>query len=299
MRFYTIFLVGFLISGSLLAQTKNPFSIARSGSDTVVVEEKTALTEEESTKIEGENPFDVSHIPIRKNQYKEIERLAISNKSVEENISLGYLPLWVIITSMCLLVFVLFSKRDHLSILIRSITNNNFMKMTNYGENGGRNLPYILGYLIFLANIALFAYLYITKQFDYNPSYFYFLLLGGSVVLFLGKHLVNLVFSWIFHLDKELGLYDFTIISFYNLLGLFFLVLNIFIVFGRSSWLKPLVVIGVLIFIIFLLSRYYKGLRIGQGQLNRHFIHFFIYFCAFEFSPWVIVYSVVKGFFEL
>ena len=298
MRLCSILLLLIIFTGTLQSQTKNPFSIVRTDSvPTEVIEETPQV--EESTKLEGENPFDVSHIPIRKNQYKEIERLAISNRGVEETISLSYLPLWMIILSMCLLVFILFSKRDHLATLIRSISNNNFMKMTNYGENGGRTIPYIVGYLIFLINIALFIYLYVTKQFDYNPDFFFAMVLLGTTVVFLGKHLVNLFFSWIFHMDKELRLYDFTIISFYNILGLFFLVLNILIVFGRNSWLKPLVVVGVLMFIIFLLSRYYKGLRIGQGQLNRHFIHFFLYFCAFEFSPWVIVYTVVKGFFEL
>ena len=278
-------------------QTQNPFSIIKSTIDTLPKESTTetnAIAPIESTKLDGENPFSVSHIPIRKNQYKEIERLKISNTVVEENISLSYLPLWILISSLCLLAYLLFTKKDHLLVLIRSLSNENFMRMTNYEMDGGRSMPYIVGYLLFLLNVTLFIYLYITKQLGYSVDYLFWMLLGGTVLFFIGKHGVNAFSSWVFHLSKESKLYDFTIISIYNLLAILFLVLNIVMVFGRASWIKPIAVIGVLGFIIALLSRYYKGLRIGQSQLNSYFFHFFLYFCAFEFSPWVLVYTVVK-----
>lgn len=278
----------------------NPFSIIRTSSDTIVQQEnpqtETGDVNEVITKLEVDNPFTVSHIPIRKNQYEEIERLAISNTTVEENISLGYLPLWIIIGSMCLLAFLLFTRKDHLAILVRSIMNDNFMKMTNYENDGGKSIPYIIGYLIFILNVALFIFLYLTKQHGYQGRYLFFAVLGAVSVFFLGKHLLNSIFSWVFHLTKESKLYDFTIISFYNLLAVIFLVLNIFLVFGQLSWLKPISIAAVLFFIIALLSRYYKGIRIGQSQLNNYFVHFFLYFCTFEFSPWIIVFTLVRDF---
>ena len=100
----------------------------------------------------------------------------------------------------------------------------NLLRLTKASDNTHTRSKFLLA-----SSIAVRLYDGLaTKQFSYNPSYFYYILLGISVMLFLGKHLVNLVFSWVFEVDKELRIYDFTIISFYNLLGLFFLVLNIF-----------------------------------------------------------------------
>jgi len=210
--FYFLFFTMLLQVGAY-CQTHNPFSIIRSDS---VVEE--AVLEEivpvdESTKIEGDNPFTVSHIPIRKNQYDEIERLAISRSNVEENISLSYLPLWLIVLSLCLAAYMLFIKKDHIGVLIRSLTNENFMRLSNNEVNGGKSVPYVLGYFIFLLNIALFVFLYLTKQFDISVSFLYLKILLLTVVFYIGKHAVNSFFSWVFHLRKESRLYDFKVLQ--------------------------------------------------------------------------------------
>ena len=284
------------ISCSVLAQTTNPFSISRSTPEPVKeITPQEENTSDIDTKLQGENPFNISHIPIRKNQYEEIERLAVSSTRVaEQDISLSYLPLWIIVTSLCMLAYLLYHKKDHLLVLIRSLANENFMRLTSYEENGGKSIPYVLGYAIFLLNAALFLYLYITKQYSYTNDYFYLKLLGGIVIFFIGKHVVNMIGSWIYHLQKQSQLYDFTIISVYNLLSVVLLCINIVILFGRPGWIKTLAIIGVFFFVIALLSRYYKGLRIGQNLLNGYFFHFFLYFCAFEFAPWVLIYSTVR-----
>lgn len=284
-------------------QASNPFDIIRSTQDTVVT--KRVTIEETGTKLSGDNPFTVSHIPIRKNQLQEIEKLTMTNKVAEEDISLFSLPLWILMGSLCLLAFVLFNKKDHLTILIRSLASENFMRMTNYEEKGGFSLIYMLGYGLYIFNFSLFIFLILTRLFKirensdhalFSDWRFFGTILLASCAFFLGKHLVNTFFSWVFHLSKESKLYDFTIISIYNLLGICFLLLNILILFGPSAWLKGLAIIGVLLFIIFLLSRHYKGVRIGVHQLNNYFFHFFLYFCAFEISPWVVVYTFIKDF---
>ncbi len=283
--------------GSGMAQVKNPFDIIRSEGDSMPVEavvQPPPAPLEEAVKIDTDNPFSVDHIPIRKNQYQQIENLTSTTRKAEENIALSYMPLWLIALSMCMLAFMLFIKKDHIAVLIRSLFNDNFMRMTNYEENSGWSRVYLMGYLMFIVNFALFLYLISVKHFGVNVGYLYPIILGLTLAFFWGKHLVTAFFSWVFHVVKESKLYDFTIVTIYNLVGLIFLVINILIVFGPDSWLKALAMIGLLSFIIFLLSRYYKTLRIGQSQLNNNFFHFFLYFCALEFSPWVVVYKVLR-----
>ena len=104
--------IGLGLSGQ--AQVKNPFDIERSDTEAVEAPTQTEATQLIDTKLDDENPFSVSHIPIRKNQYKEIERLALPRGEVQENISLAYLPLWLIIFSMCILAYLLFLSLIHI-----------------------------------------------------------------------------------------------------------------------------------------------------------------------------------------
>ncbi|NNE26492.1 MAG: DUF4271 domain-containing protein [Saprospiraceae bacterium] len=289
------------LGSSLHGQTSNPFDIyhkAKPVQDSIQITEPTPVTVEDVIKIEGSNPFDISHIPIRKNQIQEIESLSFKKDDQnKETIEIGYWPLWILALSLILLAVLIYLKKDHFITLVRSAFNENYMRMTQYEQNAGLNAIYLLGYLIFILNVALFIYLILSRIFGYIFPYQFGYILLTLLVLYLGKHVVNFIFSKIFFTEKENEVYDFTIISFYNILAPFFVILNILVVFGISSWHKPLAVAGVFIYILLLIARYYKGLRIGRKYVNDYFFHFFIYFCAFEFSPWVIVYTYVKDLF--
>ena len=297
-RILTILVLFLFIQKTAFSQVDtNPFNLYRT-TDTSEISVSSPLTTvtEEITKLQGDNPFSISHIPIRKNQYKRIESLNIEKEEVskKENISISYMPLWVVFFSLCLLAYMLFIKKNHLVILIKSMMNDNFLKLTNYEENGGKSVPYILGYVLFLINVALFIYLVLIKLFTVNLEINAALILAAISVFFVGKHIVNLLFSWVFEVAKETQVYDFTIITIRNILALIFLTLNILLVFGPDIWCRVIASFGALIFISFLISRYYKGLRIGRFYLNSYFFQFFLYFCAFEISPWVIIYKLVK-----
>jgi len=297
-RFFRIFIVLF-ISYSAVGQGVNPFDIFRSD-DSLSTQEIDIISVEnnfETTKIEGENPFDVSHIPIRKNQYEEIEKLTFKTKKNKETIALSYLPLWLIALSLCILAYMIYLKKDHLMILLRSLINSNFMRLSTYEQNGGKTPVYLMGYGLFVINIVLFTHLMLVKLFDVTIDYQFGKLLLFAIFFYGGKHVVNKFFAEIFFLTKENKIFDFTLITIYNILSVFFVVLNILIVFGPNVWLKVLTSFGIFIYIMFLLSRYYTELRLGRFYVNNYFIHFFIYFCAFEFSPWVVVYKFVKDLF--
>ncbi len=289
----------FLITGfsSVNAQRSNPFDIKRT--DTVEqVDASSGLIEtiKPETKLDTENPFTVSHIPIRKNQYKQIEQLAIKDSREKENISISYLPLWLVVFSLSLLAFLLFKKKDHIYTLIRSIFNDNYMRLIAYEESSGLSLVYLMGYLLFVVNFSLFIFLVYNKLISVELSigfYWFFII---CCVYFIGKHIILSLFSLLFEFHKEAQVYGFTISTVNNMLALFFLCINIILLFGPEVWIKPLGLFGIFIFIIGLFSRYYKGLGIGRKYLNANFFHFFLYFCAFEFSPWLIIYSFLRDF---
>ena len=295
---YLLILVIYL-NPTLSGQQGNPFDIAR-----IDVEQPTKASTEldntskqELTKLDTDNPFEISHIPIRKNQFDEIKKLNSSDENKQENIELSYIPLWLIVLSMCLLAVIFIMRRDHLMYIFRSINNSNFMRSFGYTENYGLNKIYTLGYLIFLINCSLFIYLVVSGLYKLDRINVLAYIMGFSIIFFVGKHIFNSLLGWTFIKTKEAQLYNFCISTFNNLNGIIFLILNILIVFGNDTWLKPLALFGVAFFIIALLSRHYKGLLIIYKYFNSHFFHFFLYFCAFEISPWLIVYAYVKKLF--
>lgn len=278
------------------SQLNNPFDVYHV-EDTVpkavILEE--VVDEVTSNKLEGDNPFNISHIPIRKNQYKQIEQLAIQPDQEKENISIAYSPLWILAISLCFLAYMLFVKKSHLLGLLRSLSNDNFLKLMHYEQNGGRSVVYFLGYCLFLINFALFLYLVVQNVFTTSVNAGLVVIFLGVLGFFIGKHIVIGLVSWIFEFQKEAQLYNFTIITIRNLLAIIFLTINILFVFGPSIWSKALAIIGAFFFIIFLISRYYKGIKIGRRYVNNNIFHFFLYFCAFELSPWLIVYKLANG----
>ena len=290
------FIVAFILGLHTMAisQKTNPFDVYHK-EDTVPKPVILDTELETSNKLEGENPFSISHIPIRKNQYKQIEQLNIQSSQEKENISIAYLPLWLLAISLCFLAYMLFVKKSHILSLLRSLSNDNFLKLTQYEQNGGRSIVYFLGYMLFLINFSLFLFLVMQSVFESGPQYNLGYIFLAITAFFLGKHIVIGTISWVFEFQKEAQLYDFTIITIRNILAIIFLSLNILFVFGPAIWSKGLAVAGAFFFIIFLISRYYKGLKIGRKYLNSNIFHFFLYFCALELTPWIIVYKLSGG----
>jgi len=276
------------------AQEGNPFDIQRTDTVPQVLEDtRVDSLPEEQTKLDDENPFSVSHIPIRKNQYEQIEQLTINKHRAEESISITHLPLWLIIFSLALLAFIIVKSKGHLYMLARTLFNDNLLRQKAFEEHGGLSLIYLSGYMLFLINISLFIYLIFNKT-GTDEGMGYFALLGLVSLFFVGKHLVLYVFSNIYEFEKEAMVYSFTINTIYNFLSVLFVSLNVIMLFGPDSWTRIIGVIGIVLFIIFLLSRYYKGLLTARKFLSGYFFHFFLYFCAFEFSPWLVIYTLLR-----
>ena len=106
------FVMALTIVWNVSGQHSNPFDIERL-QDTFSVQETDLVVNEyeEDIKLEGENPFAISHIPIRKNQIQKVKRVSRDSDATRENISITYLPFWVIAGSLCLLAFILFQEK--------------------------------------------------------------------------------------------------------------------------------------------------------------------------------------------
>lgn len=152
-------------------------------------------------------------------------------------------------------------------------------------------------YLFFFLNLSIFIALWVNygeKTTDGLPLLTLWTTIAviGLVVL---KHLILNILGSIFPVDKEVSLYNFTIIVFAINLGIFLLPFNLLIAFGPMVF-KPTVfylaaalILGVFAFrslrAIFQTSRLF-----GQNKF-----HFFLYLCTVEIAPVFVLLKVVTG----
>jgi hypothetical protein len=147
--------------------------------------------------------------------------------------------------------------------------------------------PYYLLYLNFLLNIGLFIFLVIRC---FNNAPFLFICLLGGAGIFLSKHLIFSTIRYLFPIESEINRYNFLIIIFNCILGLFLVPFNFMIAFGSESFYQGLLVFWVLGLVsIFYIYRSLRALNIGTKFLVSDQFHFLLYLCTVEVAPVVLL----------
>lgn len=157
------------------------------------------------------------------------------------------------------------------------------------------NTPYYFLYVNFLLNAGFFFFL-ITKSFRGNLFNNWLFLLVCFVlawVVFLSKHLLISMMSALFNVEKDAGRYNFLIVIFNCVLGLFLLPFNFIIAFANDirdflvSWTVGLV-------LVFYAYRAIRASRAGLNYLAVDQFHFLLYLCAVEIAPVMLIVKLVS-----
>ena len=290
MRRFSIISLLFFLSASISAQSI--FDVYRDSTEikAKVTSPELAVISNESPTDELSNPFEVSHIPIRKNQavksvsFREEAQTQFTQKDIS-TIS----PLSIILVSALLLGIILFYYRGMLADILQSLMNMNYMSTFMNKSFGVYRLHFLGLYLIFFLNLGLFivlAYKMLTPGSPSLPLFQIILAITGVYVL---RHLFLLVFGWIFELEAEAGTFSFVIALLNISIGLALIPLNLFIAYAPLGLAKALVFIGFFIIAILILLRYFRGALVSSRRIGSGPFQFFLYFCSFEIAPVLII----------
>ena len=236
------------------------------------------------------NPFEVSHIPIRKNQaiksvtYRDEAKTQLTKKDIN-TIS----PLSIILISALILGIILFNYRGILADILQSLMNMNYMSTFMNKSFGVYRLLFLGLYLIFFLNLGLFAVLAYKGLTPGSPSLPLFQIILGISGVYLLRHLFLLVFGWIFELEAEAGTFSFIIALLNISIGLALIPLNLFIAYSPLGLAKALIFTGLLIIALLLMLRYFKGALVSSRRIGTSPFQFFLYFCSFEIAPVLII----------
>ncbi|MBK6993743.1 MAG: DUF4271 domain-containing protein [Lewinellaceae bacterium] len=239
------------------------------------------------------NPFDV--VP---------HRAPVATASLAENKTEAFKPFAVLprgdglsggilaallLTAFAFLTFSVASNRNAVGKAWAGFLHDNGFSVAQREASGFvGTTPYYLLYVNFLFNAGIFVFL-VTRVFqkDLNNIWFLLFCLGGAAAAFLSKHVMLRIMRALFPLDAELRKYNFLIIIFNCVLGLFLVPFNLLIAFSAETGVQQLLLVSWMLGLVAIFYAY-RSLRaspIGLKFLSQSPFHFLLYFCTVEIAP--------------
>ncbi len=202
---------------------------------------------------------------------------------------------WLYMGLFIMLTFLISMGRSLLGLMIKGMFNDQLTFSLLRNRERSQASPYFLWYLFFFFNAGIWLYLtvnwYTGSVFPgEDPIYLLYFSLGVAGFYAL-KHLILWLFGEVFDLKKPVKQYSFTINLYNGILGLALFPLNIAISYtvGSPRDFFLYTVFGLLG--LSYLLRIARGLWIGLPYLMRHPMHFFLYLCAIELAPVLILWK--------
>ena len=256
--------------------------------------------EEQDTEVQlNQNPFDVSHIPIRKSKLKK-EADAFKSKSVqlnEQNSSGSNAFLfWLNILTALILAIVINTQKGAIKKISNAITNENVLKLIHREDKKGISGYHLLLYTSFFINAAIFIYLIIYNFYKFQGwSYFQWVFIG-ILGIYLLKHIFIILIGIVFPIKKDSQLYGFTIQTFNIFVGILLIPFNLIIAFGPENTAVPLIYVGLIVVGILTLLRIFRGFLIASTYIQSNLFHFLLYLCSFEILPILLLIKIIGNF---
>lgn len=267
------------------------------------VGEEEIILDTNEPDLDVANPFDVSHIPIRKSKLKKEANAFKPTTSKENDKKKGakgsnVFLFWLNLLTAFIIAIVINTQRGAITKITKAITNENVLKLNHREEKKGVNGHYILLYFSFIVNAAIFSYLIFYNLYDQSGWYVFQLCFFGILLIYVVKHIFLSIVSISFPIQKEVSLYGFTIETFNLFIGIILIPLNLIIAFGPEKIAVSLIYLTIAIIGLLLFLRSFRGLLISSRWISSNLFHFLLYLCAFEILPILLLIKVI-GTFEI
>lgn len=144
-------------------------------------------------------------------------------------------------------------------------------------------------------SLSIFAHLtYSTfvSPLDFNLISFLKLLLAVSTIVIIKTLLERLIGS-LFEMDRLIDNYLFQKTTFKNYSGIIFLVANLFLLYTNTH-AKTLIIGTLSLFCVINFIGFLTSFKNYQNIINPNLFYFFLYLCALEIGPYILLYKVIR-----
>ncbi len=165
----------------------------------------------------------------------------------------------------------------------------------------GAPLPSLLLNFLFIINMGVYlAFVAESNGFLENMSFWIRSVYGMLLVtaVYAVKYIVLKIMGWVFNLTGATDTYTFVVFLVNKMIGIFLLPLIVVMSFASPALLNVLVVLSYFMMGAFFVYRFLIAFRPIRNEIKVNRFHFFIYLCAFEIAPLMLIYKVLLDFVE-
>ncbi len=274
-----------LLANFLVGQNKNPFDIIvsdQSESTSAQIDSK------EQIEVKDDNPFNINNTIGTTISHEAKVRVSTTTIQTETN---RYTPLTLTITILSLILVTLGinSNRSRFNKFLKSLINTNQLKGLMRSDKGMLNIQDFVLYLVFALNMSLLIYMLYKNYYSFETNFSWSYLMIIVIGVYLFRHIVQRLISAIFTFPKESILHGYSLMVHNVCIGVLLLPVLLGLQFGPASLHTFFFILGLGIVGLIYILRQGKGLLIALGIRGFNLMYFFIYLCAVEMAPVLIL----------
>ncbi|HEY4150218.1 MAG TPA: DUF4271 domain-containing protein [Chitinophagaceae bacterium] len=220
-------------------------------------------------------------------------------REVEERHPQGKETLFYLLTGLLLclaLIRVLFSK--YMNNLLALVFRASLKQKQIREQLQQTPLPSLLLNIFFVVVAGLYA-VFLSRHYGFiSEDEFWMPFLESSMIIagvYIIKFGVLKFTGWVFNMREATNTYIFIVFLVNKLLGIFLFPLIILMAFTMSSWFTALLTLSYVLVFSFFIYRYIVSFSPVRREVKVSPFHFFMYLCAFEIAPLILIYKVLLG----
>jgi len=156
--------------------------------------------------------------------------------------------------------------------------------------------PSLLLNILFLFSGGLYAAFVIRYYNIGNAGYFwrhFMYCAAGLAVLYMVKFLILKLVGWIFNIDRAMSNHLFVVFMTNKIIGICLLPFLVMISFSGSLITEICITLTMIMICVFYVYRILASYSNLHKEIKIRGLHFFLYLCAFEIAPLLLIYKVL------
>jgi hypothetical protein len=162
-------------------------------------------------------------------------------------------------------------------------------------------LPSLLLNILFVISAGLYSCFllhYSRWGADVNFWILFLNCMGLLAAIYLVKFLVLKFIGWVFSISRATDIYIFIVFLVNKMLGIFLLPFLIVIIFSNEDWRQVFITISLAMVFVLWGYRILAAFRPVKNEIKLTPFYFFLYLCAFEIAPLLLIYKVLLTYLE-
>jgi hypothetical protein len=160
-------------------------------------------------------------------------------------------------------------------------------------------LPALLMNCFFVCSLATYL-TFVALHFNLPFATDFWTTLGYAVVLIAGVYIIKFLFltivGWIFGISNVTDTYIFIVFLINKMVGIFLIPIIAFLAFPMPVLLPVMLTVSYILVIGMFFYRFIISYRPVRSEIKLNRFHFFLYLCAFEIAPLLLIYKVLITF---